>query len=123
MAVWLVPALKAVLPHLGTIISATLPAFTKKKADAVANQTLLLQQQIAELQSAAAQNAAHIKELAEQLQGTVAALEHARNGVRSCLLLPPPARSNPLPAIGAKGRIAIAARQPAKRRKDPPCLI
>ena len=76
MAVWLVPALKAVLPHLGTIISATLPAFTKRKADAVANQTLLLQQQIAELQSAASQNAAHIKELAEQLQGTVAALEH-----------------------------------------------
>ena len=77
MAVWLVPALKAVLPHLGTIISATLPAFTRRKADAVANQTLLLQQQIAELQSAASQNAAHIKELAEQLQGTVAALEHA----------------------------------------------
>jgi DNA-directed RNA polymerase sigma subunit (sigma70/sigma32) len=77
MAVWLIPALKAVLPHLGTIISAALPAFTKRKTDAVANQTLLLQQQIAELQSAASQNAAHIKELAEQLQGTVAALEHA----------------------------------------------
>jgi DNA-directed RNA polymerase sigma subunit (sigma70/sigma32) len=77
MAVWLVPALKAVLPHLGTIISAALPAFTKKKTDAAANQTLFLQQQIAELQSAASQNAAHIKELAEQLQGTVAALEHA----------------------------------------------
>ena len=77
MAVWLVPALKAVLPHLGTIISAALPAFTKKRTDAAANETLLLQQQIAELQSAASQNAAHIKELAEQLQGTVAALEHA----------------------------------------------
>jgi len=73
----LIPALKAVLPHVGTILSATVPAFTKKKADAVANQTLLLQQQIAELQSAASQNAAHIKELAEQLQNTVAALEHA----------------------------------------------
>ena len=77
MAAWLIPALKAVLPHIGTIISATMPAFTKKKTDAVANQTLLLQQQIAELQSAASQNAAHIKELAEQLQNTVAALEHA----------------------------------------------
>ena len=77
MAVWLVPALKAVLPHLGTIISAALPAFTRKRIDAAANETLLLQQQIAELQSAASQNAAHIKELAEQLQGTVAALEHA----------------------------------------------
>lgn len=85
MAVWLVPALKAVLPHLGTIISATLPAFTKKKTDAVANQTLLLQQQIAELQSAAAQNAAHIKELAEQLQGTVAALEDAASIAQASL--------------------------------------
>lgn len=75
MAAWLIPALKAVLPHVGTIISAAGPAFTKKKTDA--NPTGLLQEQIAELQSAASQNAAHIKELAEQLQSTVAALEHA----------------------------------------------
>ena len=75
MAAWLIPALKAVLPHVGTIISAASPAFTRKKTDA--NQTLLLQEQIAELQSAASQNAAHIKRLAEQLQSTVAALEQA----------------------------------------------
>jgi len=75
MPAWLLPALKAVLPHIGTIISAAAPVFTRK-AD-VANQTLLLQQQITELQSAASQNAAHIKELAEQLQSTVAALEQA----------------------------------------------
>ena len=75
MAAWLIPALKAVLPHVGTIISAASPAFTRKKTDA--NQTLLLQEQIAELQSAASQNAVHIKELAEQLQTTVAALEDA----------------------------------------------
>jgi hypothetical protein len=77
MPAWLLPALKAVLPHIGAIISAAAPVFTRKNADAVANQTLLLQQQITELQSAASQNAAHIKELAEQLQSTVAALEHA----------------------------------------------
>lgn len=77
MAAWLIPALKAVLPHVGTIISAAAPVFTNKKTDAVANQTLLLQQQITELQSAASQNAAHIKELAAQLQSTVAALEQA----------------------------------------------
>ena len=76
MAAWLIPALKAVLPHVGTIISAAVPAFTKKKTDTAANQTLL-QQQIAELQTAASQNAAHIKALAEQLQTTVAALENA----------------------------------------------
>src|SRR5256884_4906406 len=77
MPAWLLPALKAVLPHIGTIISAAAPVFTRKSADAVANQALLLQQQITELQAAASQNAAHIKELAEQLQSTVAALEQA----------------------------------------------
>ena len=68
MPAWLIPALKAVLPHIGTIISAAAPVFTRKNADAVA---------ITELQSAASQNAANIKELAEQLQSTVAALEQA----------------------------------------------
>jgi len=68
MPAWLIPALKAVLPHIGTIISAAAPVFTRKNADAVA---------ITELQSAASQNAANIKELAEQLQSTVAALEEA----------------------------------------------
>jgi len=76
MAVWLIPALKAVLPHIGTILSVAVPVFTKKNSDAVANQALL-QQQITELQSAASQNALHIKELAAQLQNTVAALEQA----------------------------------------------
>jgi soluble cytochrome b562 len=85
MAAWLIPALKAVLPHLGTIISAAAPAFTKKKVDAMADQTLLLQQQISELQSAASQNSAHIKELAAQLQSTVAALEHAASVAESKL--------------------------------------
>jgi aspartate-semialdehyde dehydrogenase len=68
MPAWLLPALKAVLPHIGTIISAAAPVFTRKNADTVA---------ITELQSAASQNAAHIKELAEQLQSTVAAVEQA----------------------------------------------
>lgn len=68
MPAWLIPALKAVLPHIGTIISAAAPVFTRKNADAVA---------ITELQSAASQNAANIKELAEQLQNTVAVLEQA----------------------------------------------
>lgn len=76
MAAWFIPALKAVLPHIGIILSAAVPVFTKRNADAVANQALV-QQQIAELQSAASQNTAHIKELAAQLQSTVAALEEA----------------------------------------------
>jgi uncharacterized protein YlxW (UPF0749 family) len=75
MAAWFLPALKAVLPHVGTIISSAAPVFTKKSDATVANQTLLLQQQVTELQAAASQNAAHVRELAEQLQSTVAALE------------------------------------------------
>ena len=76
MVAWLIPALKAVLPQIGIILAAAVPVFTKKSADALANQTLM-QEQISELQSAASQNAAHIKELAAQLQSTVAVLEQA----------------------------------------------
>src|SRR5687767_7792374 len=77
MAPWIIPALKAVLPHVKTIYDTAAPVFTKNKADTVPDPTVLLQQQIAELQSAAAQNTAHVKELAAQLQSTVAALQEA----------------------------------------------
>ncbi|MFZ9151694.1 MAG: hypothetical protein ACO22T_11050 [Burkholderiales bacterium] len=77
MPAWLIPALKAVLPHVGTIVSVAAPAFTKKKTDAADTQAALLQQQIAELQIAATQNAKLIRELAEQLQTMVTALEKA----------------------------------------------
>jgi hypothetical protein len=77
MAAWLLPALKAVLPHVGTILDVAAPVFTRKSAEAAASQAQLVQQQISELQSAATQNAANIKALAEQLQGTVAALQQA----------------------------------------------
>jgi len=76
MAAWFVPAVKAILPYVSSIVGAALPVFTTRKSDeAAAAQAQLLRQQIAELQSAASRNAAHIKELAEQLQKTVAALE------------------------------------------------
>lgn len=77
MASWLIPALKAVLPHIGDVLSAAKPVFTRKPPEPGTNATSLLQQQIIELQTAAQQNSAHIKELAEQLQRTVAALEQA----------------------------------------------
>lgn len=76
MVAWFIPALTAVLPHIGLILSAAVPVFTKKNADSAATQTLM-HEQITELQSAASQNALHIKELAAQLQTTVAALEQA----------------------------------------------
>lgn len=77
MAPWILPALKAVLPHVKTIYDTAAPVFTKKKAETVPEPTVLLQQQIAELQAAAAQNNANVKELAAQLQSTVAALQEA----------------------------------------------
>jgi hypothetical protein len=76
MPAWLVPALKAVLPHVGTIITVAAPVFTKKSAEA-ANQAQLVQQQIGELQNAATQNAENLKALAAQLQETVTALHQA----------------------------------------------
>lgn len=84
MAAWLIPALKAVLPHVGTIISAAAPVFTKRQGDA-GNEQQVLQQQITELQNAASQNAAHVKDLAAQLQRTVAALEEAATAAESRL--------------------------------------
>jgi len=73
---WFVPALKAVLPHVGTLITVAAPVFTRKSADA-AGEAQLLRQQIAELQAAASQNADHIKALAGQLEETVSALHQA----------------------------------------------
>jgi len=73
---WFMPAVKAILPYLSPIIAATVPVFSFRKGDeAAATQARLVQQQITELQSAATQNATHVKELAEQLRNTVAALE------------------------------------------------
>lgn len=77
MAPWIIPALKVILPHVKTIYDTAAPVFTKKKAEAVPDPTGLLQQQVSELQAAAAQNTALVKELAAQLQSTVAALQEA----------------------------------------------
>ncbi len=70
---WLLPALKAILPHVGSIVDAAKPVFTRKKPESGTD----VQQQIAELQGAVLQNAEHVKELAQQLQSTVAALEQS----------------------------------------------
>lgn len=76
MAAWLIPAVQAILPLVSQIVSSALPVFTTRKPDAPAQDpTGILQKQITELQAAASQNALHVKELAEQLQKTVTALE------------------------------------------------
>src|SRR4051812_28851536 len=77
MGGWLQAALKAVIPHVGDIVSATKPAFTSRNPVPAANQAELVQQQIAELQSAVSQQATHVKDLAAQLENTVLALEKA----------------------------------------------
>lgn len=86
MSAWLVPAVKVILPYVSSIVTAALPVFTTRKSDeAAAAQAQLLQKQIAELQAAVSQNAVHVKELAEQLQKTVAALEQGAAVVESRL--------------------------------------
>jgi hypothetical protein len=65
------------LPHIGTIVSAAAPVFTKKSTEAAANQMQLLQQQVTELQTAASANDAHIKALASQIETAMKALEQA----------------------------------------------
>ena len=77
MAAWLVPALKAIAPHVGTIINAAAPVFTRKRSDEKADLERLIQKQIVELQDAASRNVENTRELAEQLQDTVKALEQA----------------------------------------------
>jgi hypothetical protein len=66
-----------VLGNLDKIMSVVRPAFTRSKIEAVDTQADLLNQQIAELQAAAAANAEQIRVLAAQLKDVVAALEQA----------------------------------------------
>jgi hypothetical protein len=65
-----------VLGNLDKIMAVVRPAFTRRAA-AAGTQGELLDQQIAELQSAAAANAEQIRVLAAQLKDVVAALEQA----------------------------------------------
>jgi hypothetical protein len=65
---------KLVLNNLDTIIGVVKPAFTRKKVDALPNQTDLLNQQIAELQAASTGNSEQIARLAAQIKDLVEAL-------------------------------------------------
>jgi len=68
---------KLVLANLDTIIGVVKPAFTRKKVDAIPNQSDLLNQQIAELQAASSSNVEQIRDLAAQLKQVVTALDQA----------------------------------------------
>src|SRR5688572_4835531 len=66
-----------VLGNLDKIMAVMKPAFTRRNIDTLDTQTDLLNQQIAELQAAAAANAEQVRALAAQLKDVVAALEQA----------------------------------------------
>jgi uncharacterized coiled-coil protein SlyX len=66
-----------VLGNLDKILAVMKPAFTRRNIDTLDTQTDLLNQQIAELQAAAAANAEQVRALAAQLKDVVAALEQA----------------------------------------------
>ena len=83
MAGWVLPALKAILPHVGTIVEAAKPVFRRSSAPGEGKQAV--EEQIAELQLAVTQNADHIKALAEQLQKTVTVLEEEAETARAQL--------------------------------------
>jgi outer membrane murein-binding lipoprotein Lpp len=73
---WLVVG-NLVLGNIDKIMAVVRPGFTQKKIDSLHSQTDLLNQQIAELQSASAANAEQIRALAIQLKDVVGALEQA----------------------------------------------
>lgn len=82
MPSWLLPAVRLILPHVGNIVAAAKPVFTRRRD----TDRATIQAQIAELQAAATENAALVKELAEQLQLTITAVEqtaaHTQERVR-----------------------------------------
>lgn len=78
MPAWL-PILKAVLPHIATIVTSAIPAFTSRKSPES------VPQQIAELQAAVQNNAEQLKVLARQLEHTVRAVEQGATSLDQVL--------------------------------------
>ena len=74
MPAWLLPAVRLILPHVGNIVAAATPAVTRYRET---NARATVAKQITELQAAATENATLVKELAEQLQLTITALEQS----------------------------------------------
>lgn len=74
MALWL-PAIKIMLPYVTQIVSAAIPAFTKKTDKT--NAEGIISSQIAELQAAATHNAESLKTLAMQLQQVITGIDGA----------------------------------------------
>lgn len=76
MPVWL-PLIKVVLPYVGPIVQAALPAFTRKKGDPT-----VVAQQIAELQEAVRSNDESLKSLARAMEESAKANDAATKQLR-----------------------------------------
>ena len=75
MAVQVIPLIKALAPHLATIATSVIPAFTSKPK-AVKSDPLVAQQ-IKELQDASTMNAKELQTLAKHLQKVIASADEA----------------------------------------------
>jgi hypothetical protein len=78
MPAWL-PIIKVVLPYVGLIFQAALPALTRKKSD---KADPLLAQQIAELQEAVRGNNESLKSLAKGMEQSAKANDMAMQQMR-----------------------------------------
>jgi hypothetical protein len=74
MTAWL-PTVKIILPYLTQIVTAAIPAFTRKAEKSASDDVTL--RQIAELQDAATRNAESIRTLASQMEQMVQGLDAA----------------------------------------------
>lgn len=78
------PAVKAILPHVGTIIAAAKPVFRTRKVDEnAATQAHVLQEQITELQNVTSNNVIMMQDLALQLKQTLTSIEQAASLVEA----------------------------------------
>lgn len=74
MAAW-IPLIKSAMPYVVQVLSIAIPAFTSRTSHKETDD--IVPEQIAELQSAATQNAESVKILAEQLKGSMEGVDAA----------------------------------------------
>lgn len=83
MPAWF-PLIKVVLPYIGPIMQATIPAFTKKKS---VQTDQVVAQQITELQDAVNRNSEATRALAHALEEAARANDHALRQTRRLALV------------------------------------
>jgi hypothetical protein len=81
---WL-PAVKALLPYVGQIVTATMPVFSKKNA--AGNTVEDAEEQIIELQDAVIKNAESIKLLANQVQELIHVIDSSSLKIKQEMLI------------------------------------